>query len=132
VGAVDARKELASYSNWGEELDVVAPGGNLDRDDDDDGRPDGVLQQTFSPVSARVSGRYDDFGLYYVDGTSQAVPHVAALAALLIHQGITDPDAVRAAITSTAEDLGEPGRDDTFGHGLIDPERALSGLGLNR
>jgi serine protease len=130
VGAVDGRKQAAPYTNSGEELDVMAPGGDVDRDDDDNGRPDGVLQQTFSPQTALRDGRFDDFGLFYVDGTSQAVPHVAALAALLIRQGITDPEAVRAAITTTAEDLGEPGRDDVYGHGLIDPAKALSGLGL--
>jgi len=132
VGAVDARKQLASYSNFGEGLDVVAPGGDVGRDDDGNGRPDGILQQTFSPFTAAREGRDDDFGLFYVDGTSQATPHVAALAALLVQQGITDPAAIRAAITSSAEDLGEAGPDDTYGHGLIDPERALSGLGLAR
>jgi serine protease len=132
VGAVDARKERAPYSNFGPELDVVAPGGNLDRDDDGDGRPDGVLQQTFDPDTAFFLGRYDDFGYFFVTGTSQATPHVAALAALLVRQGITNPAAVKAAIEQTAEDLGAPGRDDTFGHGLIRPSVALTGLGLNQ
>jgi len=132
VGAVDARKQLTPYSNFGPELDLVAPGGNLDRDDDNDGDPDGVLQQTFDPFTAFETGRYDDFAYFYFEGTSQATPHVAALAALLISQGITDPAAVRAALTSTAEDLGSPGRDDTYGHGLIRPEQALKGLGLNQ
>lgn len=132
VGAVDGRKQRAVYSNFSEELDVVAPGGDIDRDDDDNGRPDGVLQQTFSPFTAVADGRFDDFGLFYVEGTSQATPHVAALAALLIQQGITDPEAVREAIRSTADDLGPAGRDDDYGDGLINPERALSGLGLNQ
>jgi len=132
VGAVDARKQRAPYSNFGPELDVVAPGGNLDRDDDGDGRPDGVLQQTFDPDTAFFLGRFDDFGYFFVTGTSQATPHVAALAALLVRQGITNPAAVKAAIEQTAEDLGSAGRDDTFGHGLIRPSLALTGLGLNQ
>jgi serine protease len=132
VGAVDGRKEKARYSNFGPEIDVVAPGGDIRRDDDADGFPDGVLQQTFRPSTAAQLGRYDDFAYFYVNGTSQATPHVAALAALLVRQGITDPAAVKAAIESTAEDLGPPGRDDTFGHGLIRPAVALKGLGLNR
>ncbi len=132
VGAVDASKGRATYSNFGEELDLMAPGGNLDRDDNGDGRPDGVLQQTFSPRTAILEGRFDDFGFFYVDGTSQATPHVAAVAALLFQQGITDPAAIRAALESTAEDLGDAGRDDKFGHGLIRPEAALSGLGLSQ
>jgi serine protease len=132
VGAVDGRGERAVYSNTGPELDVMAPGGDLDRDDDEDGYPDGVLQQTFSPSVAASEGRYDDFGLFFVDGTSQAAPHVAAIAALLYHQGITEPAAVKQALESTAKDLGAAGHDDDTGHGLIQPAAALSGLGLNR
>jgi serine protease len=132
VGGVDARKRRAPYSNTGPELDVMAPGGDLDRDDDDDGRPDGVLQQTFDPDTAFFLGRFDDFGYFFVMGTSQATPHVAALAALLYRQGITDPAAIQAAIEQTAEDLGSPGRDNTFGHGLIRPSVALKGMGFNQ
>lgn len=132
VGAVDGRRQLTPYSNFGPEIDVVAPGGNIDRDDDGDGDPDGVLQQTFDPFTAAVTGRYDDFAYFYFEGTSQATPHVAALAALLYTQGITDPAAVRAAITSTADDLGAAGRDDMYGFGIINPEKALKGLGLNQ
>lgn len=132
VGAVDVRKHRAAYSNFGKDLDVVAPGGDLDRDDDGDGRPDGVLQQTFDPDAAAVTGRFDDFAYFFVDGTSSATPHVAALAGLLIRQGITNPAAVKAAIESTAEDLGAAGRDDHFGHGLIRPAVALKGLGLGQ
>jgi serine protease len=132
VGAVDAGRRRAPYSNFGSALDVVAPGGDLDRDDDGDGFPDGVLQQTFDPDTAARFGRYDDFAYFFVHGTSSATPHVAALAALLVRQGITSPAAVKAAIESSADDLGTSGRDDTFGHGLINPARALSGLGLNQ
>ncbi len=131
VGAVDYRKQRASYSNYGSALDVVAPGGDTDRDDDHDGYPDGILQQTFDPRGA-AAGRYNAFAYYFVDGTSQATPHVAAVAALLIRQGITDPAAVKKAIESTAEDLGATGRDDQFGYGLIRPAEALKGLGINK
>jgi serine protease len=135
VGAIDGRKQRAPYSNFGPEIDLVAPGGNNNRDDTGtngvpDGRPDGILQQTLDPDSAE-RGIYDDFGYFFVTGTSQATPHVAALAALLYRQGITKPDAIKAAMEQTAEDLGASGRDDTFGHGLIRPSIALKGLGLN-
>jgi serine protease len=137
VGAVDGRKIRAPYSNFGSALDVVAPGGDIRRDDvgpdlRPDGRPDGILQQTFDPDTAAETGRYDDFAYFFVVGTSQATPHVAALAALLYHQGITSPAAIQAAIENTAEDLGAPGRDDQYGHGFIRPGAALTGLGVNR
>jgi serine protease len=136
VGALDGRKQRAPYSNFGEALDIMAPGGTNSRDDTGpggapDGRPDGILQQTFDPDEADL-GRFDDFAYFFVTGTSQATPHVAALACLLYRQGITDPQAVRRVIESTAEDLGAAGRDNIFGHGLIRPSVALSGLGLNR
>ena len=137
VGAIDGRKLRAPYSNFGSALDVMAPGGDIRRDDTGpglrpDGRPDGILQQTFDPDTAAETGRYDDFAYFFVVGTSQATPQVAALAALLYRQGITDPAAIQASIESTAADLGAPGRDDTYGHGLIRPSVALTGLGLNR
>jgi len=137
VGAIDGRKQKTPYSNFGSALDVVAPGGDIRRDDTGpgqrpDGRPDGILQQTFDPDTAAERGRYDDFAYFFVVGTSQACPHVAALAALLYRQGITDPSAIQASIQSTAEDLGPAGRDNTFGHGLLRPSVALTGLGLNR
>jgi serine protease len=134
VGAVDGRKRRAPYSNFGPEVDVMAPGGDFDRDetgdgDRPDGFPDGILQQTFDPRLAG-SGRYDDFAYWYFEGTSMASPHVAATACLLYRQGITDPAAIRAIIEQTAEDLGSPGRDDSFGFGLVRPSVALSGFGL--
>jgi serine protease len=130
VGAVDLRKQRAPYSDFGPELDVVAPGGNGDRDDDNDGFSDVIFQQMPDP-DALAQGRHDEFCYCGLEGTSMAAPHVAALAALLVSQGITNPAAVKAAIESTADDLGPPGRDDEYGHGLINPARALSGLGLN-
>ncbi|HEY3120038.1 MAG TPA: S8 family serine peptidase [Vicinamibacteria bacterium] len=131
VGAVDGRKERTSYSNFGPELDLMAPGGDLDRDDDRDGQPDGVVQLTLHPSLAEA-GRFDTFVLVFADGTSQATPHVAASAALLYRQGITKPDAIKASLEGTAEDLGAPGRDDRYGNGLVRPAEALKGLGLNK
>jgi serine protease len=131
VGAVDGRKEKTSYSSFGAELDLMAPGGDCDRDDDHDGDVDCVWQVSLNPnLSAR--GIFTTFVILGVDGTSQATPHVAASAALLYKQGITRPEAIKASLETTAEDLGAPGRDDRFGNGLVRPAEALRGLGLNR
>jgi serine protease len=133
VGALDVRKEKASYSNTGPELDFVAPGGDCDRDDNADGFGDCVFQQMPDPRFVS-QGRHDQFCYCGLDGTSMATPHVAAAAALLFSQGFTDGAAVRAALEQTAERLGgapADGRNDTYGYGLVSPAAALPGLGLN-
>jgi serine protease len=132
VGATNAAKQKAWYSNTGPELDFVAPGGDCERDDDGDGSLDCVYQQTMRRSSV-VAGRYDDFGYFGFQGTSMAAPHVSAAAALLFSQGFTDAAAVRKALEQTAERLGGAppgGRNDTFGYGLIQPAAALPGYGL--
>ncbi|HSD26797.1 MAG TPA: S8 family peptidase [Vicinamibacteria bacterium] len=132
VGALDARKGRASYSNTGAELDFVAPGGDCDRDDNADGYGDCVYQQMPDPDFLEID-RHDAFCYCGLDGTSMATPHVAAAAALLFSQGFTDPAAVRAALEQTAERLGgapADGRNDTYGHGLVRPADALPGLGF--
>jgi subtilisin family serine protease len=60
-------------------------------------------------------------------GTSMASPHVAGVAALIksIHPD-WGPDEIRQALTDTAVDLGDPGRDDFYGHGLIDAAAAVA------
>lgn len=135
VGAVDARKTRASYSNFGSQLSVVAPGGECGRNDSlNPFGADCVWQQGMNP-DAVAQGNFGVFVSLGIDGTSAAVPHVAALAALLMAQGITDPTAVRRAIEQTAERLGgapADGRNDQYGNGLISPAPALSGLGFNQ
>ncbi|HMB80484.1 MAG TPA: S8 family serine peptidase, partial [Vicinamibacterales bacterium] len=63
-------------------------------------------------------------------GTSMATPHVAGVAAMLMQQGVTDPAVIEQILENTAVDLGTPGRDNTFGFGLVDARAALRGLGL--
>lgn len=59
-------------------------------------------------------------------GTSQASPHVAGLAALLVADlGKDRPAAIKARIQQSAADLGEPGTDAYYGKGRIDVARAL-------
>lgn len=121
VGATQYDQSLAPYSNYGPSLDLVAPGGNNDLDQNNDGYVDGVLQQTFSKSGWRTS-----WGYYFMEGTSMASPHLAGVAALVIAYGqATSPDEVRAALEETAEDLGAAGFDETYGWGLVDAAAAL-------
>ena len=122
VGATDARGLRAHYSNYGEGLDLVAPGGDLTRDDNRDGYPDGVPQETFREPELPQGG----FALTWNEGTSLAVPQVAAAAAMLLScRGSLTPAQVARIITSTCRDLGEPGKDIYYGHGMLDIPAAL-------
>jgi serine protease len=67
------------------------------------------------------------FGYGYRFGTSMATPQVAGVAALMwsINPGLSVRQ-VRTILRDTANDLGEPGRDDQFGYGLLDAAAAVS------
>lgn len=132
VGASTLGQTRAAYSNANDYVEVVAPGGDLSKDDNRDGFDDGIVQQTIDFDQFLLTGRFTAFKYDWFAGTSMAAPHVAGLAALLIDQGITDPRAVEAAIKRFAVDLGPGGRDNEYGYGLIDPRATLRGLGLAR
>jgi serine protease len=123
VGATDYNNNVTRYSNKGEGLDIVAPGGDTSKDLNGDGFGDGILQETYVPSSG-------GWGYYFFQGTSMASPHVAAAAAILLENNPDlAPDDVRSALTATALDLYETGYDSTSGYGLLQVGDALSGGG---
>ncbi len=135
VAAVDRGKNHAYYSSTGSYIELSAPGGS-ERGFGNNGY---VRQQTFDfnftdtfllPPAQYHAPRFDVFGYIGYIGTSMAAPHVAGVAAMLMQQGVTDPAAIEDVLEKTAIDLGAPGRDDTFGFGLVDARNALRGLGL--
>ncbi|HUL72821.1 MAG TPA: S8 family serine peptidase [Vicinamibacterales bacterium] len=131
VAAVSKFANHAYYSTTGSYCEIAAPGGD---DRDASGLDAGYVWQVtlYYPDQdpALKVPRFDRlYGIGYI-GTSMATPHVAATAALLMSQGVTDPAAIEALITKTAKDLGAKGKDDTFGNGLIQPRPALFGFGV--
>lgn len=125
VGATDYADKLVRYSNKGQGLDIVAPGGDTSVDLDGDGYVDGVLQETFYTEADGGPA----FGYYFLQGTSMASPHVAGVGALIYANGITSVNAVRQALYSTSKDLGSSGFDSTFGYGLVQAGAALGAPG---
>jgi serine protease len=119
VGATAYGGVRANYSNYGNSIDVVAPGGD-GNDRNRDGYVDGILQQTL------VSGTLNSFGYHFYTGTSMATPHVAAAAALLLSvKPSLSPAQIQALLEETAHDLGSAGFDQYYGHGLINIKEAL-------
>jgi serine protease len=135
VAAVDPAKQHAHYSSTGSYIELSAPGGT-DRGFGNNGY---VWQQTYDftltdtfllPPSLYGPPRFDVLAYIGYVGTSQATPHVAGVAAMLMQQGIKSPAAIEAALEKFATDLGDKGRDNTFGYGLIEARNTMRGLGL--
>ena len=104
VGATRVDRELASYSNHGPRLDLVAPGGE----------GDAALEVLATAPAGTWSTRRQQ-------GTSFAAPHLSGALALVAG---SDPDITlqdaRVLLADSAADLGAAGWDDRYGAGLLD------------
>lgn len=104
VGASDSSDGLASFSNTGAAVLLVAPG--------------------VSVVSTLPGSLY---GIN--DGTSFSSPHVAGIAALMLSiQPRLTPGRIARILAQTADDLGAPGLDDSYGYGRVNAVRALNAI----
>jgi len=101
VAATDPDEARAEYSNYGDYIDVAAPGSSI--------------------PSTYPGSRYAA-----LSGTSMASPHVAALASLVraANPGLSNQE-VMDVLRSSAKDLGTSGKDIEFGYGQIDVMSAL-------
>lgn len=116
VAAIGRTLNQASYSNFGSTIDVAAPGGDFAVDS-------GVLSTWGDDLSGPAILTYGS-----LQGTSMAAPHVAGVAALMksAQADLTHNEFLgHLSAGHLTQDLGEAGRDDIFGHGLIDAQKAI-------
>ncbi len=108
VAATDINNYKASFSSTGPAVEISAPG-----------------------VLIRSTYKNDRYAT--MSGTSMATPHLAGTAALVMaaNPGISNVE-VRQILRDTADDRGEPGRDTSYGFGLVDAYEAAVPIGTNQ
>lgn len=98
VASVDSNDNLSYFSNYGDVVDISAPGENI------------------WSSTIKENGYYE-----MASGTSMACPFVAAAAAMyLVDNPVLTPAQVMSTVKKTAVDLGVKGEDKTFGAGVLD------------
>jgi len=117
VGATDQNDRIADFSNRAGNLQdsfLVAPGAGLD-----------------GPAPQELCGEGSGFcTVMGAAGTSFAAPHVSGAVAVLaqLFPSLSGPE-MRQILFESATDLGEPGVDADFGHGLLNLGEAVEPMG---
>jgi hypothetical protein len=116
VGATGEDGQRWDYSNYGPELDVMAPSGEFNWGSQ------GIMSTKISRSEGETTSTY----MSGCTGTSTATPIAAGVGALILslEPGLTS-DEVRHILLHSAKDLGEPGEDDFYGWGRLDARAAL-------
>ncbi|MFW6035934.1 MAG: S8 family peptidase, partial [Halothermotrichaceae bacterium] len=101
VGATNYDNKLASFSNYGPRLDLVAPGNDI------------FSTHKFNNVAT------DEYDYIYMSGTSMAAPQVSGAAALIMSKyGRLSPEEIKDRLVNTADWIDG-------GYQLLDTANAL-------
>lgn len=102
VSSTDAADARSGFSNFGKTIDIAAPGSGV-----------------FSILPNELFGE--------MDGTSMSTPIVSGAAALVKanEPNLSNSD-IAGRLMLTAKDLGAAGKDDYYGHGRVNVDRALT------
>ena len=104
VGAVDSSKNIASFSQFNSQVEISAPG---------------VDVNSTLPNNAYAAW----------SGTSMATPHVSGVAALVwSHHTECNASQIRGALNATSEDRGSAGRDNYYGYGIVQSKAAIDAI----
>jgi subtilisin family serine protease len=108
VGAIDDTSRRALFSNYGANLDLVAPG-------------------------VMIYSTQGGSGYQYLSGTSAAAPHVAGVAAVMLSVApALEPKEISEIINETATDIVQTGYDPTTGWGIVNAFRAIEAVSSPR
>ncbi|MEJ7600708.1 MAG: S8 family serine peptidase [Kofleriaceae bacterium] len=121
VSATQSDEAITFYSNYGKDIDIAAPGGNTRSADGGRNNPDGGVLQNTIAIQDPTKNDY-----YAYMGTSMASPHAAGIAALVVGEGVTDPDMVEKVLKDSArKPEGQTYTTDKYGAGIIDAPAAV-------
>jgi thermitase len=102
VAATDSSDTRASFSNANADVEVAAPGVNIE-------------------------STWDDGGYNTISGTSMATPHVAGVTAIIRDRYPSATAAqIVAKLDAAVDDLGTPGRDTSYGFGRVNLLKAAT------